>query len=58
MDAYIHYRHGMLESRLFLHDIVGASPAAQTRLVYCLLVLELHCLLTDLQLYSDHFLLL
>ena len=58
MDAYIHYRHGMLESRLFLHDFDSASPATQARVVYCLLLLELHRLSADLQLHSDHFLLL
>ena len=58
MDADIHYRHGIIESWLFHHDPVGPFTVAQTRVVYCLFVLELHCLLADLQLHSDHILLL
>jgi len=58
MDADIHNFNGIIEFWLLLHDPVRPFTVAQASVVYCLFVLELHCLLTDLQLHSDHFLLL
>ena len=48
LDADIHYFNGIIKFWLLLRDSVRPFTVAQTSVVYCLFVLELHGLLTDL----------